>query len=369
MLLSIARLLVGILFIISGAIKANDPVGFGYKLKEYFEVFGMEWLVPTALPLAILLVIAEMLLGLALLVGYMPKFTSLMILLMIVFFTFLTFYSAYFNKVTDCGCFGDALKLTPWESFWKDIVLLVLIGYIFWKRKEIKPLMSERGQAATMSLGAIAFVALPLVTYSLAPVIDFRPFKEGANIPKDMTIPPGAPMDSIESIFIYTKGGTDQEFDINHIPEEGSGWTYKDRKDKVIRKGYEPKIHGFTIETTGGDDYTEDFLQAPKILFVVSLSLPQAREAAMEELEGIARWAEANNTKIIGLTASTADEIAAAKKQNTLPFEWYLVDGTILKTMTRANPGLMYLRQGVVKKHWHARNLPSAEELTEVSLK
>jgi hypothetical protein len=229
--------------------------------------------------------------------------------------------------------------------------------------------MSERGQAATMSLGAIAFVALPLVTYSLAPAIDFRPFKEGANIPKDMTIPPGAPMDSIESIFIYTKGGTDQEFDINHIPEEGSGWTYKDRKDKVIRKGYEPKIHGFTIETTGGDDYTEDFLQAPKILFVVSLSLPQAREAAMEELEGIARWAEANNTKIIGLTASSADEIAAAKKQNTLPFEWYLVDGTILKTMTRANPGLIYLRQGVVKKHWHTRNLPSAEELTEVSLK
>src|SRR5690554_4192539 len=145
LLVGFSRIIVGVLFIISGLIKLNDPVGFSFKLKDYFapEVLDLGFLVPYALLLAIILVIFEVLLGLALLLGHYKKITLWALLLMIVFFTFLTFYSAYFNKVTDCGCFGDAIKLTPWESFTKDVILLVLILILFAGRKHIKPIFSK----------------------------------------------------------------------------------------------------------------------------------------------------------------------------------------------------------------------------------
>src|SRR5690606_25486864 len=195
---SVARIFVGLLFVISGLIKLNDPVGFSFKLEEYFssEVLDLVFLMPFALEIAILLVIFETILGVMLLWGYKPKFTVWSLLLMIIFFTFLTFYSAYFNKVTDCGCFGDAIKLTPWESFTKDVVLLILIVVLFFGWKFIKPLKF----ATIVSLVALVFcVWYAYYVYNHLPVVDFRPYKIGKNIDEGMQVPEGAP----ESVYEY----------------------------------------------------------------------------------------------------------------------------------------------------------------------
>src|SRR5690606_10922348 len=187
----VSRVIVGILFIISGLIKLNDPVGFSFKLKDYFapEVLDLGFLVPYALLIAIFVVIFEVLLGVALLLGYLKKITLWSLLLMIVFFTFLTFYSAYFNKVTDCGCFGDAIKLTPWESFIKDVILLVLILILFFGRKYIQPFFSKNVRSIAIFASFVFCLAVTYWVLQHLPIIDFRPYKIGANIQEGMSVP------------------------------------------------------------------------------------------------------------------------------------------------------------------------------------
>ena len=183
-LVGISRIFVGILFIISGLIKLNDPVGFGFKLQDYFapEVLNLEFLVPYALAIAIFVVIYEVMLGVMIILGYAKRFTLWSLLLMIVFFTFLTFYSAYFNKVTDCGCFGDALKLTPWESFWKDVVLLVLILILFFGKRYIQPFFTRSIRSIVVFISLILCLWLGYHVLMHLPIVDFRPYKIGANI-------------------------------------------------------------------------------------------------------------------------------------------------------------------------------------------
>src|SRR6478672_4575114 len=245
-----SRIFVGILFIISGLIKLNDPVGFSYKLAEYFSesVLNMPFLVPLALPLAVFIVIFEAVLGFMLLVGYKPKFTVWSLLLMIVFFTFLTFYSAYYNKVTDCGCFGDALKLTPWQSFTKDVVLLFFILILFVNQRLVRPLFAK---SIRNSIVAIAFVLCAFMGYWVLnhlPLVDFRAYKVGTNIQKAMEIPEGAPKSVIEMTFIYKVNGVDKEFTEKELMNIPAGATFVDRKDKIITQGYMPPIHDFSME-------------------------------------------------------------------------------------------------------------------------
>ena len=182
----IVRILVGVLFIISGLLKLNDPVGFSFKLEEYFaeNVLNIPLFIPYALLIAVLVVIFEVVLGIMLLIGFKTKFTIWSLLLMILFFTFLTFYSAYFNKVTDCGCFGDALKLTPWESFTKDVVLLVFIMILFFNQKYIQPLFGKLGQNATIFMAYTACLFFAYYVLMHLPVFDFRAYKVGTDIQK-----------------------------------------------------------------------------------------------------------------------------------------------------------------------------------------
>ncbi|MFM9826102.1 BT_3928 family protein, partial [Flavobacterium sp.] len=209
-----SRLFVGILFIISGLIKLNDPLGFSYKLAEYFgePVFNLPFLVPFSLAIALFLVILEVVLGVMLLLGYHSKNTVFSLLFLVVFFSFLTFYSAYFDVVKDCGCFGDALHLTPWQSFTKDIVLLFFIVILFLNQKLVKPLFSK----SIMSfLALMSFVLCGFMGYWVLnhlPIIDFRPYKIGTNIQKGMEIPDGAPKSVVEMIFIYNVNGVAKEF-------------------------------------------------------------------------------------------------------------------------------------------------------------
>jgi uncharacterized membrane protein YphA (DoxX/SURF4 family) len=353
-----SRLFVGILFIISGFIKLNDPVGFSYKLTEYFSepVFNIPFLEPLALGLAIFLVVLEVVLGVMLLVGYRTKMTIWALLLLIIFFTFLTFYSAYFDVVKDCGCFGDALHLTPWQSFTKDVILLFFILILFFNQKLVKPLFStsKTNLAVYLSVVLCAFIAVWVLNHN--PIKDFRPYKVGTNIEKGMEIPEGAPKSVVEMIFIYKVNGVDKEFtekDLMDIPE---GATFVDRKDKVISEGYVPPIHDFSM-TKDDSDYKEELLKEPKLLIFVTYDLKLSEKDGMEKLEKLNQQAKIKNYKVIGMTASGADEIAKAKKQYNLNFEFYFCDATTLKTIERANPSIVVLQKGIVIQKLHYNDI------------
>lgn len=353
-----SRIFVGVLFIISGLIKLNDPVGFSYKLAEYFSepVFNMPFLEPLALGLAIFLVVLEVVLGVMLLVGYKAKQTIWALLILIIFFTFLTFYSAYFDVVKDCGCFGDALHLTPWESFTKDVVLLFFILILFFNQKLIKPLFStpQTNFAVYVSVVLCAFMAVWVLNHN--PIKDFRPYKVGTNIEKGMEIPEGAPKSVVEMIFIYKVNGVDKEFGEKDLANIPAGATFIDRKDKVITEGYVPPIHDFTM-TKDDSDFKEELLKEPKLLLFVTYDLALSEPAGMKKLEGLNKEAQAKGYKVVAMTASGADEIAKAKKEYGLNVDFYFCDATALKTIERANPSIVALHNGTVIQKVHYNDI------------
>lgn len=354
----ISRILVGCLFILSGLIKLNDPVGFSFKLEEYFSegVLNLPFLVPYALMIAVLLVIFEVVLGIMLLIGFKPKFTIWSLFLMIVFFTFLTFYSAYFNKVTDCGCFGDAIKLTPWESFTKDVILLVLIVILLLQQKHVRPLFGKLGQNSVVFIAYTLCLFMAYHVLMHLPIIDFRAYAVGTNIQKGMEIPAGAPLSEYEMIFIYKVNGVDTEFSqadvmANKVPETAE---FVDRKDKLIKQGYVPPIHDFTIELEGSD-YTEDLLKEPKLILLISYNLDKAEADGLDQLEAFYQKATKKGYKVIGMTSSDATVIERIKKAHQLSFDYYFCDATTLKTIERANPSIVVLEKGTIveKKHFN----------------
>lgn len=353
-LVQIARIFVGLLFIISGLIKLNDPVGMSYKLVEYFSepVLNLPFLSPYALAFSLLVVIAETVLGVFLLIGFQKKFTLWSLMGLIVFFTFLTFYAAYFNKVTDCGCFGDALKLTPWQSFSKDVILLILITLIALNHTYIKPVFSSSIQkiVAFTSLFLSCFMGYWVLNH--LPLKDFRAYKVGTNITKAMEIPEGAPKPVVEMVFIYNVNGINKNFtekDLMSLPE---GATFVDRIDKVISEGYKPAIHDFSMELNGSD-YKDELLLEPKLLVFVAYDLEKASAEGLKKLESLHQKAIKKGYKVIAMTSSDAALIAKTKKQYGCTFDFYFCDGTTLKTIERANPSLVVLHKGTIMQKLH----------------
>lgn len=366
LLVGFSRIIVGVLFIISGLIKLNDPVGFSFKLKDYFApaVLDLGFLVPYALLLAIILVIFEVLLGLALLLGHYKKITLWALLLMIVFFTFLTFYSAYFNKVTDCGCFGDAIKLTPWESFTKDVILLVLILILFAGRKHIKPIFSK---GVRNVLFFVAFLACLGITYYVLmhlPIIDFRPYKIGANIKEGMTIPEDAPRPIYEYQWTFNINGEEKIITTKGEYPQVDG-ELVNTETKMIQEGYTPPIHDFTIERDG-EDFTDRFLNEKNLVVVIAYSLGNTEKDGFVPVKQITDKAIKNGYNVIGLSASSQEMTEALAAESKLNFKFYFCDETTLKTILRSNPGILELDKGTIKQklHWndaHKLQLPVVE--------
>ena len=353
-----SRIFVGILFIISGLIKLNDPVGFSYKLAEYFgePVFNLPFLVPFSLALALFIVILEVVLGIMLLLGFKSKQTVWLLLILIVKFTFLTFYSAYFNVVKDCGCFGDALHLTPWESFTKDVVLLFFILLLFFNVQLIQPLFKAKIQNMLISISIVFCGFMAFWVLNHLPIIDFRPFKVGNSIQKGMEIPEGAPQSVVEMTFIYKVNGVDTEFtekDLMNIP---SGATFVDRKDKVIVEGYVPPIHDFAMEKDGSD-FKEELLQNPKLMVFVTYDLAISNKDGLSQLESLKQKATAKGYQVIGLTGSTPEQIEKTKHEYKFSFDFYFCDATALKTIERANPSIVILQKGTVKQKVHYNDI------------
>ncbi|MES2458322.1 MAG: BT_3928 family protein [Bacteroidota bacterium] len=375
-LLNFCRVFVGLLFIFSGLIKANDPLGFGYKLEEYFEVFHMPFFSSMATGIAILLCVFEIVLGALLLLGAWRKQVTSGLLVVIIFFTILTFASAFFKVVTSCGCFGDAIPLTPWQSFSKDILLLIMIVYLFVHKAMIQPLVNSAGmQKAIFGLVLVASVLFSLYTYSRLPIIDFLPYKVGANIPELMTIPPGAKPDEYSVMYDLknkatgeTKVMNDKDYLKTEIWKDDNWEIVGTPESKLVKKGYEPKIKDLVISDASGTDYTKELIENPYYnILVVSYNLHEVNEAGMAKLNALSlNAAEQFNIRTVLLTSSTAQDADAFSKKMKLFMEVFYADAVPLKSMVRASPGVLLLRNGVIVDKWHYSAVPSFEELSKL---
>ncbi|HKG05458.1 MAG TPA: BT_3928 family protein [Pedobacter sp.] len=374
-LLNFCRIFVGVLFIFSGLIKANDPLGFGYKLEEYFDVFHMPFLSGMATGIAILLCVFEIVLGALLLFGFWRRQVTLGLLVVIIFFTILTFASAFFKVVTSCGCFGDAIPLTPWQSFSKDIVLLIMIVYLFIHRQRIKPLTGHSGWRTALFTLVLAFSMLfSLYTYSRLPVLDFLPYKVGANLPELMRIPPGAKPDEYSILYTLKNKDTGEEKTMNdkdylktEIWKDENWEIIGTPESKLVKKGYEAKIKDLLIADASGTDYTRELIENPYYnIVVVAYDLTAANEAGMGEMNAIAlNAAEQFNIRTVLLTSTSAQHADAYSKKMKLFMEVFYADAVPLKSMVRSSPGILLLKNGVVINKWHYNAVPSFDELSK----
>lgn len=368
-----SRIFVGVLFIFSGLIKLNDPMGFSFKLEEYFapDVLNLEFLTPLALAFALLVVIFEVVLGIALLLGWQKKWTLWALLLLIVFFTFLTFYSAYFNKVTDCGCFGDAIPLTPWGSFTKDIVLLAFILILFAGKKYINAISS---QVVSLGILVVSVILCSWMGYHVLnhlPFKDFRPYAEGLSIVDGMKQAEELGLEPPQYDVIYTlKNEAGEVIEINSTQYlEEKWWEKKDwvlqedlSKSIKVKDGYEPPVHDFSIVTEYGD-VTDSVLSADNYVLIISYRLDKSDKAAFKSIAKTAWELEEASIPVIALTSTSGQEVEDLRHDIQAPFEFANTDQTTLKTIIRSNPGIVWLKEGRVHKKWHFNDLPDVTAL------
>lgn len=366
-LITTVQFLVGGLFIFSGLVKMNDPVGFSFKLEEYFseEVLNLPFLEPLALALAIALVVAEVLLGVALILGVWRKATLTLLTAMIVFFTFLTFWSAYFNQVTDCGCFGDAIPLTPWESFYKDVILSVLIAVLWWGQRQ---LFSAWPKALIRAVWAVVLVfSAGFTTYVMRhlPYVDFRPYAEGLSIIEGMKSAEELGLQGPQYEVYYTleNENTGERVELAsaiYLSEkwwEKKEWKFIEELSRTekVKDGYEPPVHDFAIVTDYGD-LTDSILAMPEVWLLVAYNERKTSAQGWEHVLPQVEKLEAEGTPYFLLSASTPADFAPYGVEETIPFGF--TDETTLKTMVRSNPGWVVLRNGTVEKKYHHNDSP-----------
>ena len=357
--LLIIRFIVGGLFIFSGLIKINDPVGTSIKLEEYFDVFSYD-IAPffasfkaVSLPLAVFLVVLEVVLGIMLIINFKPKFTTKALALIIVFFTFLTFYSAYFNKVTDCGCFGDAIKLTPWESFYKDIFLLVLIGILLIFRDSLTPNRQFWASGLT-ALSLVMSTGLAIYAIQNLSFIDFRAYKVGVNITTAMQ-----PSAALEYSYIMSRGGEQVVFDQYPTDDEYEFVEMTLRNPDAL-----PKISDFSVWNEQGD-FTEEILSKKRILILIS-NIAKVNERNFGDISALIQDLRGTDVRVSVVSSSSEGEIQALVKEQDWDVDYYMADATVLKTIIRSNPGLMVMEEGVILGKYHHNNTPKAPQVLEL---
>jgi uncharacterized membrane protein YphA (DoxX/SURF4 family) len=446
-IVTISRVVIGSLFIVSGLIKANDPLGFSFKLDEYFKeaALNLPFLEPYALVLAVLVAVAEIVLGFAVLFGGKIKIASWSLLVMLLFFGWLTFYTATCDPhatytvmqggvsvekpvacVTDCGCFGDAMKgsigrsLTPWESFSKDMILLILLIPVFFKRNSIKlnnwkedaviftssllavsffswiftwyfpiffflagylgymllkKMLQEKNNNEWIVAGFVTLITLGFVyyTYSHLPIRDYRPYKIGNNIAELRKLPPGSKPDIYMSTFQYRNKTTGkvEEFTEDNYPWADDNYEFVDRVTKLVQKGDEALAADFKIFNADNYEITEDILNEEEyVLLLVSYDIKKADKEGLKKFSAFAEQANKSYFyNIYGISSSPSNVVEDVRHEVQATYDFYVMDEITLKTVIRSNPGLVLLKKGVVVNNWHYNDFPTFTEFKDQYLK
>lgn len=353
---AICRTLLGVVFVFSGVVKAIDPLGTVYKIEDYLKAFGGFFtdLLPMAEVAAWGLIILELLLGVCMVMNVYTKWTSWIALAFYCVMTPLTLYIALTNPVSDCGCFGDAVVLTNWQTFWKNVVLIILAIVLVGLRKSVRPLWSWWMEIVLATLAIAAIVLFMVWTSNHLPIKDFRPYRIGNHLPTLMEYPEDAEPDVYEYSFVYEKDGVEQTFTLENYPKGDSSWTFVRSNSKLIKKGYEPPIHDFEIINAEGEDLTWDILESEEpVTLVVMYDLAKADKRQMAKVEALL------DSEAMGyiLTGSGTDEIIALGLEYPSLSECVCTcDPVTLKTIVRANPGVIVLQNGVVIDKYNLKN-------------
>ena len=357
---SLSRTILALTFLFSGFVKAVDPLGTVYKIEDYLKAFGGFFtdLLPLAEVAAIILISVELILGVCMLLNVRTPWTSWISLLFYLVMTPLTLWIALTNPVSDCGCFGDALVLTNWQTFWKNIVLLSLVVVLLVCRKAIPQTFVWQAELGIALITFFAGFGLMEYTYNHLPIMDFRPYKIGNNIPELMEIPEGAEPDVYETNLIYEKDGVEQEFTLENYPKGDSTWTFVDQKSVLVKKGYEAPIHDFEILTMDFEDITYDILESDEPVTLITMyDLNKTDRSQMDKLLHLYAECTTRGEKCYFLTGSGEDDIYAFAEEigmdeQTAEQVFCTIDPVTLKTIVRANPGMFVVQNGtIIEKH------------------
>jgi hypothetical protein len=299
------------------------------------------------------------------------KVTAWALLIFMGFFTVLTFILALTNPVTDCGCFGDAIILTNWETFFKNLIFMVPTIIVFHQREKFEGLFKPRVGWTLVGLLALLPILLSVHCLRNLPLIDFRPYHVGANIPEGMEIPEGMPTDEYQTVLIYEKDGQTQEFTLDspESPWNDSTWTWVETKNILVKEGYHPPIHDFTLVSPSGIDITNQVLYDEGYSFLlVAYDLEKSGKEALQRMDAFAQQAVINGFSVYGMTATIPETVQKIRNAYHLTTDFYTTDEITLKTMVRSNPGLILLKEGTILAKWHHRNIPDTSFFEQQAL-
>ncbi|MCK4854360.1 MAG: DoxX family protein [Bacteroidales bacterium] len=363
----ISRLILGIVFIFSGFVKGVDPMGSTYKFIDYFNAINLGFLEPFALVLAITLAAVEFIIGVSLLFRFRYHLAVWAVMVFMSFFTIITFILALTNPVSDCGCFGDAIILTNWQTFFKNLILIPFVLHIFWFRASGQDEFKLPFSWLALMVFTLVFLGIEFHACRHLPLLDFRPYSVGTYIPAKMSMPEGALQDEFKTFLYYEKNGTVEEFTEDNFPWEDTTWTYVDSKHILVKKGYEPPIHDFTIVDETNTDITSTLLSDEGYSFLlVAAHLGDADTYAMNYASRLAAWCGQAGHSFYCTTASGEQEIEKIRQTLDPAFGFHTTDEITLKTIVRANPGLLLLREGTILAKWHYRDFPELEEFENI---
>ena len=354
-----ARLIVGLVFVFSGFVKIIDPLGTTYKIEDYLHAFGGFFVNfdILAFPVAMCLVTFEFVLGLMLFFHVKPKVTPWLLLVFMVVMTPLTLYLAIYNPVTDCGCFGDALILTNWQTFWKNVALCVLLILIFLDYRDARSLFTVPVEWGLIVVFTAVSVSISVACLRHLPWFDFRPYKVCTDIQKSMEIPDGAPADVYQTTFLYEKDGVTSEFTLDNYPKNDTTWHFVDQKSILISKGYEPPIHDFQLVTADGgfEDITDDVLQSQEP--VALLIMYDLKKTNLKLLNAKTEELKARFPQLYAVTGSSSMDIETFRDEQGFDISFLTCDPVTLKTIVRANPGVIVVRKGIIIGKFNLRDL------------
>jgi len=354
-IIAITRGLVGVLFIFSGLVKADDPLGLSYKMQEFFEVWNFHWFDHMTLAFSMIMIVFEIVAGVAVLVGWRMRLFSWLLLLLMIFFTFLTGYAYLSGKVRECGCFGDCIPLTAGESFVKDLVLMVLVVFLFIVRNRIRPMWPSLVCVAVLAATTIFSFMFQNYVLRHLPLVDCLPYKQGTHILEGMKPPPGSVPDSTVITMVYTKNGQKVEFDASHFPKDfNDSYKFVSRYDKVVREGNAvPAIKDFVLTTDAGADTTQDVLDAKGYKLFDFVREVDGDRRTDGDLTVILTMAKHKKIPFYIIT-SDYDNVVAHVQQIGIAADVIVLkcDATAVKTAARVDPTLYLVKHDLILGKW-----------------